>query len=57
MNKYEVFERNIRKLKDIQKKYPINSLIYRNINIFPLIRLSLFRNEYEDKMKKTKSWL
>ena len=52
MSKFNIFEKNIRKLFKLQKKYPINSLIYKKINIFPLIRLSLFRAEYENDIKK-----
>ena len=52
MSKFNIFEKNIRKLFKLQKIS--NKLInLQKINIFPLIRLSLFRAEYENDIKKT----
>lgn len=48
----KIFKKNLDKLTEIEKKYPINSLVYKNINIIPLIRLSLFRNENKNNIKK-----
>ena len=49
MSRYELSEKSLRKLKFLEEKYPIDSLKYRNINIFPLIRLLLSRQSYVEK--------
>ena len=51
MSKFNIFEKNIRKLFKLKKIS--NKLINLQKNkIFPLIRLSLFRAEYENDIKK-----
>ena len=44
MSKYKLFEKNLHKLKFLEKKYPIDSLNFNGINIFPLVRLILARH-------------
>ena len=52
MDKIKIYKKNLDRLTEIEKKYPINSLVYKNINIIPLIRSYLLRNESMNNIKK-----
>ncbi len=56
MSRYKLFEKNLHKLKFLEKKYPIDSLNFNGINIFPLVRLILHSNVTRNNYIKRKEF-